>query len=141
VYQLAKLGMLEVYYNFLDLYVDRRDFEPIQMDRDSNYIALSADRLEDDLLQICGSTKSQLCMGQVGRTQPGLYKLGCEGSRMIALCLSCCCFDKQNSVRKTFRIKDMSRRQNNITWQRFKGCLTAALIEWKTKDSGWALAR
>ena len=39
VYQLAKLRMLEFYYDFLDRYFDRKDFELIQMDTDSNYIA------------------------------------------------------------------------------------------------------
>ena len=47
VYQLAKLRMLEFYYDFLDRYFDRRDFELIQMDTDSNYMAISAERLED----------------------------------------------------------------------------------------------
>ena len=35
VYQLAKLRMLEFYYDFLDRYVDRRDFELIQKDTES----------------------------------------------------------------------------------------------------------
>jgi len=47
VYQLAKLRMLEFYYDFLDKYVERRDFELIQMDTDSNYLAISGQRLED----------------------------------------------------------------------------------------------
>jgi len=47
VYQLAKLRMLEFYYDFLDKYVNRRDFELIQMDTDSNYMAISGERLED----------------------------------------------------------------------------------------------
>ena len=44
VYQLAKLRMLEFYYDFLDKFIDRRDFELIQMDTDSNYMAISAER-------------------------------------------------------------------------------------------------
>ena len=32
---------------FLDRYFDRRDFELIQMDKDSNYLAISAEKLED----------------------------------------------------------------------------------------------
>ena len=40
VYQLAKLRMLEFYCDFLD-------FELIQMDTDSNYMAISAEQLED----------------------------------------------------------------------------------------------
>ena len=47
VYQLAKLRMLEFYYDFLDRYVDRRDFELIQMDTDSNYMTIFGDKLED----------------------------------------------------------------------------------------------
>ena len=47
VYQLAKLRMLQFYYEFLDFYLDRRDFELIQMDTDSMYFALSRERLED----------------------------------------------------------------------------------------------
>ena len=39
--------MLEFYYDFLDKFVDRRDFELIQMDTDSNYMAISGERLED----------------------------------------------------------------------------------------------
>ena len=36
VFQLAKPRMLEFYYDFLDRFVDRKDFELIQMDTDSN---------------------------------------------------------------------------------------------------------
>ena len=47
VYQLAKLRMLEFYYDFLNRYFERQDFELIQMDTDSNYMAISADSLEE----------------------------------------------------------------------------------------------
>ena len=47
VYQLAKLRMLQFYYDFLDHYLDRRDYELIQMDTDSMYFALSYDTLEE----------------------------------------------------------------------------------------------
>ena len=36
VYQLAKLRILDVYHDFLDRFVDRKDFELIQMDTDSH---------------------------------------------------------------------------------------------------------
>ena len=41
---LLRIRMLEFYYDFLDQYFDRLDFELIQMDMESNYIAISADR-------------------------------------------------------------------------------------------------
>ena len=47
VYQLAKLRILEFYHDFLDRFVDRKDFEPIQMDTDSLHFALSANKLEE----------------------------------------------------------------------------------------------
>jgi hypothetical protein len=37
VYHLAKLRMLQFYYNFIDTYIDRSDFELLEMDTDSNY--------------------------------------------------------------------------------------------------------
>ena len=47
VYQLTKLRMLEFYYDFLDRFVDRKDFELIQMDTDSNYMAISYEKFGD----------------------------------------------------------------------------------------------
>ena len=44
-YQPAKLPMLEFYYDFLDNYVDRRDFEYIYMNTDSAYFAISGEML------------------------------------------------------------------------------------------------
>ena len=41
VYQLAKLRMLEFYYDFLDKYVDRRDYKYCYMDTDSAYFVIS----------------------------------------------------------------------------------------------------
>ena len=44
---MAKLKMLEFYYDFLDKYLDRRDFELIQMDTDINYMAISGENLDE----------------------------------------------------------------------------------------------
>ena len=49
VYQLAKLRMLQFYYEFLDFYFDRQDFELIQMDTDSLYFAFSRARTPSGL--------------------------------------------------------------------------------------------
>jgi hypothetical protein len=47
VYQYAKLRMLEFYYDFMDVFVDRSDFQYCSMDTDSAYMALSATSLEE----------------------------------------------------------------------------------------------
>ncbi len=47
VYQYAKLKMLQFHYQFLDKFVDRRDYQLCEMDTDSEYMALTAEKLED----------------------------------------------------------------------------------------------
>ena len=47
VYQLAKLKMLQFYYDFIDFYFDRADYQYCQMDTDSTYIAFSSENLND----------------------------------------------------------------------------------------------
>ena len=46
VYQYAKLRMLQFYYDFLDKYLDRSDFQMCEMDTDSAYIAISEKSVE-----------------------------------------------------------------------------------------------
>ena len=94
VYQLAKLRILEFYYDFLDRYFDRRDFELIQMDTDSNYMAISADSLEEIArlelrTEFEAKKKKWLAWDKWSGHTPGLFKLDCEGSRMIVLCSKC----------------------------------------------------
>ena len=45
VYQLAKLRMLEFYYDFIDKHIDRSDFEILEIDTDRNYFAFSEDSI------------------------------------------------------------------------------------------------
>merc|ERR1711893_349124 len=47
VYQYAKLKMLEFTFDFLDKYVDRRDYALCEMDTDSLYMALSGETLDE----------------------------------------------------------------------------------------------
>ncbi len=47
VYQLAKLRMLQFYYDFVDYYIDRSDFQYCMMDTDSAYFAISGSSLQD----------------------------------------------------------------------------------------------
>ena len=46
VYQYAKLRMLQFYYDFLDKYLDRSDFQMCEMDTDSAYIAIAGESVE-----------------------------------------------------------------------------------------------
>ena len=129
VYQLAKLRMLEFYYDFLDRYVDRRDFELIQMDTDSNYMAISGDKLEDIIrpelrAEFEATKKNWLAWDKWSGRTPGLFKLESEGSAMIALCSKCYFV---NGEKKKFSTKGMSKKQNEINWQRFKSALNGGV--------------
>lgn len=46
---------------------------------------------------------------------------------MIALCAKCYSVDEQDSDKKKFSTKGMSKRQNNISWQRFKAALNGSV--------------
>ena len=77
VYQLAKLRMRQFYYDFLDHYIDRRDYELIQMDTDSMYFALSHDTLEEAVNQNSNAslktTKSNGSLGTSGATESPVF--------------------------------------------------------------------
>jgi len=135
VYQLAKLRMLEFYYDFLDRYFDRRDFELIQMDTDSNYMAISAERLEDigrAELQTEFEAKKQewLAWDKWSGHTPGLFKLECEGRRMIALCSKCYYIEQLEGEKKEVQhegdVKETERDhvaafQVSVGWQQGHG--------------------
>ena len=135
VYQLAKLRMLEFYYDFLDRYLDRKDFELIQMDTDSNYLAISGKSLEDIVKpdmreEFEKEKKNWLAWDKWSGRTPGLFKKEFEGERMIALCSKCYYAEhhhitknKEVEVKKKLSSKGMSKRQNEINWHRFKAAL------------------
>ena len=60
-----------------------------------------------------------------GRT-PGLFKQEFEGERMIALCSKCYYAEhitEKQEVKQKLSTKGMSKKQNEINWQRFKAAL------------------
>ena len=92
----AKLRMLEFYYDCIDKYIDRNDYQYMYMDTDSAYMALTDDfdklikpelRNEYELdknnwFPRTDSTESKA----YDKRKPGLFKLEWEGDGMIALC-------------------------------------------------------
>ena len=79
VYQLAKLRMLEIYYDFLDKYFSRQDFELCYMDTDSFYLAISGDSLDDivrpEVKQAHEADKKNwLATDKFSERTPGLFK-------------------------------------------------------------------
>ena len=127
VYQLAKLRMLQFYYEFLDYYLDRRDFELIQMDTDSMFFALSHDKFEDAIKpdyrdQFEEDKKLWLAWDKWSNREPGLFKLEKQGTRAIALCSKCYVEDETGGQAK-MSSKGVNKRQNELRWERYERAL------------------
>ena len=128
VYQLAKLRMLQFYYDFLDFYLDRRDFELIQMDTDSMYFALSREKLEDAIrpgyeTQFEEDKKRWLAWNKWSNREPGLFKLEKEGTHAIALCSKCYHIKDQATGQAKVSSKGVNKRQNEMRAERFERAL------------------
>ena len=128
VYQLAKLRMLEFYYDFLDKFCDRKDFELIQMDTDIFYMALSAENFDDiikpEMKELYKEEKKKwLVTDEYSKRVPGLFKPEFKGKRMIALTSKCYYADNGAGSNKKFSCKGVSRRQNEMSWERYKNAL------------------
>ena len=128
VYQLAKLRMLQFYYEFLDFYLDRRDFELIQMDTDSMYFALSREKLEDAIrpgyeTQFEEDKKRWLAWDKWSNREPGLFKLEKEATSGIALCSKCYHMEDQATGKAKVSSKGVNKRQNEMRRERFERAL------------------
>ena len=95
ILQDAKLRMLQFYFDCLDKYIDRKDFQLIQMDTDSYYMALSGKF--DDLIKPNMKEEFELDKNNwfprtdevnkaFDKRTPGLFKIEKEGIGMVALC-------------------------------------------------------
>ena len=133
VYQLAKQRMLEFYYDFLDKFCDRRDFELIQMDTDSFYMALSAEDFDDiikpEMKELYKEEKKNwLVTDEYSKRVPGLFKPEFRGKRMIAMTSKCYYADSGGDEGiKKFSCKGVSRRQNEMNWERYRKALFGSL--------------
>ena len=131
VYQLAKLRMLEFYYDFLDKYIDRKDFELIQMDTDSMYMAISAENLDDIIKQemrkeyFNGGKEKFLSTSKYHDKTPGLFKKEFDGIRMIALS-SKCYYAEDEKGKAKYSAKGTIHRQNEINWNGYWAALKGA---------------
>ena len=131
VYQYSKFRMLQFYYDFVDVFVDRRDFQYCAMDTDSAYIALSADTLEEviklDLRQLYDIEKKKWFLrtdipehAAYDKRTPGLFKEEYSGDGIIAFCSKTFyCFGKEDK----FSCKGINKRTNQITKDKYMDVL------------------
>ena len=128
VYQYAKLRMLQFYYDFLDKYLDRVDFEFCEMDTDSAYIAISSENLESlikpEMLEEYTIDKcnwfprtDMIEHARYDKRTPGLFKVKWEGDSIIGLCSKTyyCFGDKKDKC----SCKGLSKKNNVINKEKY----------------------
>ena len=131
ILQYAKLRMLQFYYDCIDRFCDRVDYEYLEMDTDSAYMGLSAPRLidivkpemrEEFLKQLenhCTDKSMDARDYWFPRTcckkhakfdnrEPGLFKLEFSGDEMICLCSKT--YVVSNAVETKFSCKGIQKR-------------------------------
>ena len=97
MYQYAKLRMLQFYYDCLDTYLDRSDYEYCEMDTDSAYIAISGESIEELVKRgLREAFENDKCNwfprtdttehAKYDRRKPGLFKVEWEGDGIVSLC-------------------------------------------------------
>ena len=94
VYQLAKLRILGFYYDVLDKYIDRSDFELCYIDTDSFYLALSGNSLDDIVKaslkkEYLSDKTNSLATDKFSKRTPGLFKPEFVGTRGVWLTAKC----------------------------------------------------
>ena len=131
VYQYAKLRMLQFYYDFLDKYLDRADFQMCEMDTDSAYIAISGDSVESLVKPELKAAFEQDKCNWFPRTDtaehkaydkrtPGLFKVEWEGEGIIGLCSKTYyCFGAKDK----FSCKGVNKKCNDIDKDKYLNVL------------------
>ncbi|XP_072048373.1 uncharacterized protein [Amphiura filiformis] len=131
VYQYAKLKMLQFYFDFLDVFMDRSDFEYVQMDTDSAYFALSGSSIESLVKPELRPRFEREKYSWLPRTDteenrrfdkrtPGLFKLEWEGDGIVALCSKTW---YGFGAKDKFSCKGVNKRNNEITAEKYKRVL------------------
>ena len=129
--QLAKLPMLEFYYDFLHKYFSRQDFELCYVDTDSIYLAMNGYSLDEilkpEMKQACEANKKNwLATDKFRERTTGLFKLEFVGARSVWLTAKC--YLVQNEAGKNkYSYKGVSKKQNDLQFQRYKEILDVFL--------------
>ncbi len=137
VYQYAKLRMLQFYYDFVDRFIDRSDFEYVQMDTDSAYMALSARTIDEVVRPEKQSEYDEAkCewfpMEEKDLRTPGLFKVEWQGDGLVALnSKTYICFHQDDSGQPKISCKGLNKRRNKLSKTNYMN-----VLENKAPESG-----
>ena len=127
--------MLEFYYDFLDCYLHRKDFEILEMDTGSNYLGITAENVEDfikpELKERFEREKHNWFVTPLapqGKRTPGFFKVEFKGDKMIGLCSKLYCtelFVTENSPAQVkFSMKGVNKGQFKNPMPHYEHVLT-----------------
>lgn len=130
----AKLRLLSYYYDFIDKYFDRRDYELIQCDTDSLYIAFSDSNIEnlikpdmiDDYKKNVNNwlpRKSPKEATLYDNRKPGLFKLEYEGHVIVALNSKMYSIHNKDECHTKFSSKGVSKKHVTKPTEMYKTVL------------------
>ena len=125
VFDDSKLRMYQFYYDFIDKFIDRSDFQYIEMDTDSAYMALTnknLDRLVKPNMReeydkqkynwFCRNDTKEVAAYE--KRIPGKFKIEYEGDGMVALCSkSYITWDKTQKSKVSCKGAQKSRNKYN----------------------------
>ena len=118
LYQQPKLQMLEFFYNFMDKYFSRQDFELCYMDSDSFYLAMNGDSLDEivnpEMEQAYEADKKNwLATENFSERTPGLFKPEFVGTRGVWLTAKC--YVAQNEAgQNKYSCKGVQKKHNDL---------------------------
>ena len=73
-----------------------------------------------------GGKAEFISMSKYNYRTPGLFKAEFQGTRMIAL-MSECYYAEDTKLKSKFSCKDISKKQNPISWERYLEALNASI--------------
>ena len=121
VYQLAKLQMLEFYYDFLENYFSRQDFDLCYIDTDSFYLAISGDSLDETIRpkikqEYEAGKKNWLATDKFSERTPVLFKPEFVGTRGVWLTAKCYLVQNEPNEDKDdkYSCKYVSKKHNDL---------------------------
>ena len=120
--------MLEFYYDFLDKYFSRQDFELCYMDTDSFYLAMSGDSLDEIVRpetkqEHKADKKNWLATDKFSERAPGLFKPEFVGRRGVWLNVKCYLVENEALSENKYSCKGVSKQNNDLHFQRYKDFL------------------
>ena len=124
--------MLEIYYDFLDKYFSRQDFELCYMDADSFYLVVSGDSLDEIVRPEMrqgyeADKKNWLATDKFTERTPGLFKPEFVGTRSVWLTAKCYLVQNEANEDDKYKCKFDSKKHNDLHFQRYKNVLDVFL--------------